>query len=119
MGLLDGGIKRMIGNALKGILLDYNLIQVSTTTGTTAWGEPSQTETTYACKAVISSYREHEIDGIKIKHEDLKAIILSETLSVKPKIDDYLQKVGETRKYKIVSPVSVDAAGATYTCQCR
>ena len=117
--MLDGKVRKMIGSAMKNIFLPYNIIQLSETASSNPWEPPTQTETIYPCRAVVTSYRDYEIDGEKIRHEDMKVIILAEGLAIKPQVDDYIYREGEARKYKVVSPVTVDAAGATFTCQCR
>lgn len=119
MGLLDGGIKQIVGNALTGIFLDFTLIQKTITEPTNPWESATSTETSTACKAINAKFKYSEIDGERIKQEDRKIIILAEGLSVVPTMGDLLKQSGETRRYEIVSPVMKDAAGATYTCHCR
>ena len=119
MGLLDGGIKTIIGNALPFLFLDFTIIRSTTTAPTNPWENPTVTETEYHCKAIITKFKYHEIDGEKIKAEDHKILFLADSMTVEPEIDDRVQRVGETRRYLIVSPVRKDPAGATFTAQVR
>ena len=119
MGLLDGGIKQIIGSALNSTFLDFVLVKSTTTAPTNPWENPTVTETEYACKAIITKFKYHEIDGEKIKAEDHKILFLADSMTVEPAIDDRVYRVGETNGYLIVSPVRKDAAGATFTAQAR
>ena len=119
MGLLDGGIKTIIGNALPFLFLDFTLIRSTTTAPTNPWENPTVTETEYHCKAIITKFKYHEIDGEKIKAEDHKILFLADSMTIEPSIDDRVYRVGETNRYLIVSPVRKDAAGATFTAQVR
>ena len=119
MGLLDGGIKQIIGSALNSTFLDFVLVKSTTTAPTNPWENPTATETEYACKAIITKFKYHEIDGEKIKAEDHKILFLADSMTVEPAIDDRIYRVGETNRYLIVSPVRKDAAGATFTAQAR
>lgn len=119
MGLLDGGIKQIIGSALNSTFLDFVLVKSTTTEPTNPWENPTVTETEYACKAIVARFKYHEIDGEKIKAEDHKILFLADSMTVEPAIDDRVYRVGETKRYLIVSPVRKDAAGATFTAQVR
>jgi hypothetical protein len=119
MGLLDGGIKAIVGNALPFLFLDFMLIRSTTTAPTNPWENPTVTETQYPVKAIITQFKYHEIDGEKIKAEDHKIVFLAASATIEPAIDDRVQRVGETRRYLIVSPVRKDPAGATFTAQAR
>lgn len=119
MGLLDGGIKKIIGDALPFLFLDFTLIRSTTTAPANPWENPTVTESQYPCKAIITQFKYHEIDGEKIKAEDHKIVFLADSVSISPAIDDRVQRVGETRRYLIVSPVRKDPAGATFTAQAR
>ena len=119
MGLLDGGIKKIIGDALPFLFLDFTIIRSTTTAPTNPWENPEVTETEYPCKAIITKFKYHEIDGEKIKAEDHKILFLADSMTVEPSIDDRVQRVGETRRYLIVSPVRKDPAGATFAAQVR
>ena len=119
MGLLDGGIKTIIGNALPFLFLDFTIIRSTTTAPTNPWENPTVTENEYPCKAIITKFKYHEIDGEKIKAEDHKIVFLAASTTIEPAIDDKVQRVGETRRYLIVSPVRKDPAGATFTAQVR
>ena len=119
MGLLDGGIKTIVGNALPFLFLDFNIIRSTTTAPANPWENPTVVEATYPCKAIITQFKYHEIDGEKIKAEDHKIVFLAASTTIEPMIDDRVQRVGETRRYLIVSPVRKDPAGATFTAQAR
>lgn len=119
MGLLDGGIKAIVGNALPFLFLDFTLIRSTATAPTNPWENPTVTETQYPVKAIITQFKYHEIDGEKIKAEDHKIVFLAASTTIEPAIDDKVQRVGETRRYLIVSPVRKDPAGATFTAQVR
>lgn len=119
MGLLDGGLKKIIGNALPFLFLDFTIIRSTITAPANPWENPTVVEAQYPCKAIITQFKYHEIDGEKIKAEDHKIVFLAASTTVEPSIDDRVQRVGETRRYLIVSPVRKDPAGATFTAQAR
>ena len=119
MGLLDGGIKQIIGSALNSTFLDFVLVKSTNTEPTNPWENPTVVDATYPCKAIITQFKYHEIDGEKIKAEDHKIVFLADSMAIEPAIDDRVQRVGETRRYLIVSPVRKDPAGATFTAQVR
>ncbi len=119
MGLLDGGMKKIIGDALPFLFYDFTIIRSTTTAPTNPWENPTVTEAQYPCKAIITQFKYHEIDGEKIKAEDHKIVFLADSVSISPAVDDQVQRVGDTRRYLIVSPVRKDPAGATFTAQVR
>ena len=118
MGLLDGGIKNIVGSALNGIFLDFVLIQ-TTKTKTNPWEPATDITTETNITAIKASVKCHEIDSETVKQTDKKIVILAKDLTVTPKIGDLLKQSGDTIKYQIVSPIKKDAAGATYICHCR
>ncbi len=119
MGLLDGGIKAIVGNAVTSIMLDFVLIKRTIVPAADPWNEPTETETEYTFKGFISSYKTHEIDDERILWSDRKLLIVGSSISVEPEIDDFVQLVGETRQYKIIAPIKKDPAQATITCNLR
>lgn len=120
MGLLDGGISKIVTGALSGLFLNHVLIRKTTTSDPNKpWEKAVTAETNYSCKAVALDYKAHEVDGERVKQTDKKILILAGTLSVEPQMGDYIQLVGETRRYNLVSPVKKDPASATYECQGR
>ncbi len=119
MGLLDGGIKSIVGNALQGVFLDFSIIKKTVTAGSDPWEPSITTETVTACKAIVTRFKYHEIDGERVKMEDRKIIILAEGLAVVPEIGDYIKGSTDSRRYQVVSPVTKDPAGATYVVQAR
>lgn len=119
MGLLDGGLKKIIGNALPFLFLDFTLIKSTEIPPANPWEAPIITEKEYPCKAIITKFKYHEIDGEKIKAEDHKILFLADSLDVEPAIDDKVRRNGEVSRLLIVSPVRKDPAGATFTAQAR
>ena len=116
MGLLDGGIKSIIGNAMDFLFLDFVIIQKSITTPSDTPWQPSDDETDVetACKAIVTSFKKYNVEFENIKAEDRKIVILAEGLDVTPQIGDYIRGDSETKQYEIVSPVIQDPAQATY-----
>lgn len=119
MGLLDGGIKAIVGGALKGIFLDFTIIRKTTTAPANPWEPPSVVDAEYACKAIVTRFKYMEIDGERVKTEDRKVIILAQDLAITPTQGDYIAGASETKRYQIVSEVTKDPAGATFVCHCR
>lgn len=119
MGLLDGGIKKIVGNALTGIFLDFTIIQKSYTTPTNPWESGTESETETACKAIVTKFKYYEIDGEKVRAEDRKIIILAQDLAVIPKDGDYIKANTDSRRYLVIGDVKKDPAGATYIVQGR
>lgn len=118
MGLLNGGIKNIVGNALSGIFLDFTLIKTAITEPTP--GEPVEgAETEYSCKAAVMNFNYMELKDEAVRAEDRKILILANSITVCPEIGDELVLSGETRRYEIVSRVKKDAAGATFICHGR
>jgi len=119
MGLLDGGIKSIVGGALKGIFLEFTVVRKTLTTPDNPW-EPAETvDEEYPCKAIVTRYKYSEIDGERIKTEDRKVIILADKFEITPEKGDYIKGDSETKRYQIVSEVTKDPAGATFVCHCR
>ena len=119
MGLLDGQLKKIIGDATSFVFLDYILVRKELSEAANPWEEPTEAEVEYSCKAIITQFKYHEIDGEKIKAEDHKVLFLADSIAVEPRIDDLVQRVGEAKRYQLVSPVRKDPAGATLTAQAR
>ena len=119
MGLLDGGIKSIIGGALKGIFLDFNIIRKVTVAADNPWEPPISIDSETACKAIVTRFKYMEIDGERVKTEDRKVLILADGLTISPEIGDYISGASETKRYQIVSAVTKDPAGATFVCHCR
>jgi len=119
MGLLDGGIKKIIGNAMQGIFLDFQIIRKTTIPATNPWEPPVSVDEEYTCKAIVTKFKYMEIDGERVKSEDRKILILAEGLNIIPEMGDYIKGESETKRYQIVSDVTKDPSGATFVCHCR
>jgi hypothetical protein len=119
MGLLDGGIKKIIGNAAAGIFLDFTIIRKESVLSVNPWEAPVTTSTSYACKGIVSKFKQYEIDGENVKINDKKIVLLAEGLAITPELGDLIQVPNDTRKYEVVGMVTRDPAGATITAHCR
>ena len=119
MGLLDGGIKKIVGNAVAGIFLDFTLIRVESVLPVNPWEPPVNITTEYRCKGIVSKFKQYEIDGENVKINDKKIVLLAEGLDVTPVLGDFIRVPNDTRKYEIVGQVTRDPAGATITAHCR
>jgi len=119
MGLLDGELKTIIGDATSFLFLDYVLVRKTLVEADDPWNPPTEIETEYSCKAIVTRFKRYEIDDDKVLATDNKILFLANSLSVEPAIDDLVYRSGETRRYKIVAPVRKDPAGATVTAQAR
>lgn len=74
------------------------------------------TPTDYPVQAIVSKYRQHEIDGTLVLSTDRKAMIRQAALSITPMTTD--KAVIGGIEHTIVDK-SQDAAGATWTLQVR
>lgn len=70
----------------------------------------------HACAAVVSRYKQSEIDGTVVKATDHKVLVRQEALPISPTTTDRAVIGGQT--YAILD-VRSDAASATWTLQVR
>lgn len=117
MGLLDGDIKSIAHNALKGILLDMSLAKKTTTPAVNAWEAPTISSTSYSVKGAVMQYKDHLIDGTIIQRGDEKMLILAGSYTGDAPVS------GDTVTfnsivYHIINVVT-DPATATYEMQVR
>ena len=92
-----------------------NLVQIADSYDPTT-GVNTPTETAYATRGVLASYKNREFFDRSIEPTDVRAIILTNELSATPEIDDYIEY--GTIRYKIISAVA-DPADAHWELQCR
>lgn len=117
-GLLTGGIAKIVAGATKSVTYAISLVRPVSAAGSNAWDTGTVTETTYACRGMVSDYTEFQINGKNIQVGDRKILIIANTLAtgIVPVPDDHIVAQGET--YLIIQVVR-DPATATYLCQVR
>lgn len=112
--LLDTGIAATVHSALKDFLLDVTFIKVTKVSD----GSGGFTETTasHSCKGMIDTYSDfYRVQGM-VPHGDQKLLILQNSLSVTPELEDRATIRGQT--FKVVG-VAKDPADATWELQAR
>lgn len=119
MGLLDGGISKIVSGAVQSIFLNYTLYKSAraVTTGK-PWEPGTETKTGYTVKGFISDFSEYQKQNKTIQDGDRKITILAQGLTVEPATDDTI-KVNTGETYVIVGPITCDPAKATYSFQAR
>jgi hypothetical protein len=114
MSILDGDLAGEVADALRaGGLPEAGVLRQSTVTGRDEFGDPITTET----DAAIECWREEfsaEWLTAGIPSTDVRVMILSDGLSVKPAEGDKL-KLGDD--WFQVRAVTIDPAGAAFACQ--
>lgn len=85
MGLLDGDIATIIGNAFSSTFYACTVTRKSYSGGD-AWDKASQTETStdYTCKGMVDTFTNKERENSKILESDRKILILATSLSITP-----------------------------------
>lgn len=118
--LLEGGLAKIAGNALKGLFLDATLTrEVSGTPDpTTPWVPGPPTTATYPCKAIEEEWgASYLADGLVLSG-DRRILVLASTLRTEPAPGDRITIRGAT--FTIVPagsgqpPVSTDPAKAAW-----
>lgn len=125
MGLLDGGLKSIIGSVFGDAVFLAGLIHVPTRTedaggsiSTVFTGDVGQPDAT-ACRAIAIDYSERERDEGGYGEKDVSIMVLQSGLSVE--IDEGFEvtvmKPGTStpQRYKVATPIVQDPAGATWT----
>ncbi len=104
------------------VFKDATLTRTTTVAGANPWDPPASTSTTaYTCKALRDSFGATWLAGGLVAAEDVKIIILADTLSVEPQPGDKIA-IGAD-EWTIVpaggSAPAVMADPATATWECR
>ena len=128
MSILDD-VAGIIADAAGDLVFkDATLTRPTKVAGATAYDPPASTGTaTYTCKALRDTFGSTWLAGGLVAAEEVKIIILADTLSVEPQPGDKITIQGET--YTIV-PMSVgfgqgikavgaDPATATWECRAK
>lgn len=120
MGLLDGDLKNIIGNAADFLFLRATLYREAVTQSSPSepWkGGTVGAPVSYACKAIREEYSERfRLDGT-VKAGDVKIIVLAKSCPTEPLVNDIIQITGD-RKRTIIS-VATDPANAVWELQAR
>lgn len=116
MGLLDGGIAKIVAGATKLVTYAISLTRTLGTAGSNAWEVGTTTDTVYPCLGCVVDYKEYQIDGKKIQQGDRQIIVIANSLTTVPLVGDKVTARGET--YEVVHSVA-DPALATYLLQVR
>lgn len=119
VSLLSGELATIVHQAMKDLFLDAVLTRdtVSTTSpDVDRFDPPAPTSADYTCKAIVETYSEKfRMDGL-VKANDRRVLILANSISVVPTINDRVTIRGIVFT---VMAVETDPALAVYTCQGR
>lgn len=121
--LLEGGIAKTIGKAMVKAGLTIPLTLIKVTPGTRTPGAVSAgtnpTEVSFKARGIEAEYSAYAIANSLVEVGDRKIRIFSSTIAGGqiPTQNDKVIARGFT--YRIVGPVTSDAARASYVCQCR
>lgn len=116
MGLLNGGLKNIIHNSLKGMALPVVFYRETVRAGTEPWEPAAKIKTEYSAKGFVTDYNERMIDGTIVQRGDKKVILLAGSCTTKPEPGD---SVLIDSKYMTIVNVSTDPASASYSIQVR
>lgn len=105
MGLLDGDLAALVGDALRDIFLDATLTRTPMT-GSAIDPTPG-TPVSYPCKAIHEEWGRSYLTNGLVRSDDRKVLILSTTLGTEPEPGDKITIRGET-----FTVVPGDTAGA-------
>ena len=120
MSLLEGELANIIGDALVGADIPYDLTVIRMELGQgnpdRPWEPGQPVAVSYPCKGFTDTYNVHEQSASVIQSGDIKIVIVANTLSITPEPNMSVQARGVT--YRVID-VSPDPALATYQVQAR
>lgn len=124
MSILDD-VAGIIADAAGDLVFkDATLTKTTQVAGTNPWDPPASTSTTaYTCKALRDTFGATWLAGGLVDAEDVKVLILADTLSVTPEAGDRITIGSDT--WTIVpagggnAAVSTDPATACFECRAR
>lgn len=124
MSILDD-VAGIIADAAGDLVFkDATLTKTVTVAGANPWDPPASTSTTaYTCKALRDTFGTTWLAGGLVDAEDVKVLILADTLSVTPEAGDRITIGSDT--WTLVPAgggkpaVSVDPANACFECRAR
>lgn len=121
---LLGSVAKTVYGAMKNLFLDATLTRDVVAAGGDPADPPAPTPVSYPCKAIRDTYGVSFRSGGLVNEQDVKVIILQQSLSVTPIPLDRISIVGMNGQLTIVTPgagsqpaVSADPANATWECR--
>jgi hypothetical protein len=113
---LSGSLATVIYKAFKALFLDATLSRDTLTPGSpdVSFDPPSPNTATYACKAMVQDYSEHDRLAGLVAQSDRRILILAGSLTVTPTNQDRITIQNQTY---VISEVSTDPALAVWTCK--
>lgn len=117
------GLKTAVNNAVKagfnalgassadGLQTSITYTQVTPGSYNTTTGKTTNTETDYTIDIIFYKVRDREVDGIKIKINDIRVIFPQDRLSFPPSANDYITL--NSRKMEIIQ-VQFDPSNSVY-----
>lgn len=116
---LSGALAAQIYKGMKALFLDATLTRDTIPTTSPDYDPqdpPAPTSTSYTCKAIVEKYAERmRLEGL-VNQKDRKVLILANSLSVTPRVNDRVTISGVTF---LVMLVETDPATAVWTLQGR
>lgn len=116
---LSGALATAIYKGMKGLFLDATLTKDTASSNSPdidSFDPPAPTLTDYACKAIVETYAErYRVDGT-VKANERKVLILANSLSVTPAVNDRVAIRGVTFT---IGEVATDPALAVWECKGR
>lgn len=123
MSILDD-VAGIIADAAGDLVFkDATLAKTTTTPAVTPYDPPTTSTTAYSCKALRDTFGATWLAGGLVDAEDVKVLILADTLSVTPEAGDRITIGADT--WTIVpagggkAAVSTDPATACWECRAR
>ena len=123
MSILDD-VAGIIADAAGDLVFkDATLTKTTTTPAANPWDPPTTSTTAYTCKALRDTFGATWLAGGLVDAEDVKVLILADTLSATPEAGDRITIGSDT--WTIVpagggkAAVGVDAANACFECRAR
>lgn len=119
MGLLDGDLKDIIGDALDFVMIDLTLIKVTPGTYNPVTDSDASTTANIGCRGMVDRFTDYERGNSQglIEANDRKILVLAKSLNGStPTTRDRITAEGTT--YQIIN-IDRDPASATFTIQAR
>lgn len=114
--ILDGELADILTDALIAERIPHSLSVRRTETDNSDPFNPTTVTVDYAAQGWLDTYHASDIDGTRIRTTDVKAFLVTSSVSIAPATTDKL--LANSKTYTIVS-VQRDPAGACWIVQAR
>lgn len=115
---LESAIAKAVYSGAKSLFFDATLARDTLTTGSpdVSFDPAGVTTTTYTCKAIRDNPSKYEMSSGLVRTDQVKILILANSLSVTPRTQDRVTIQSETFT---IDTVNGDPANALWTCTAK